>query len=179
MGKRGVGRPRTQVVAHRKGVERTIITQAIIEPTMGENDQQGITNDTITNATTTTNEDEAEKQSEEPAQVTNNADTIRSKAPLKALTETLSKPWVELIKGNRNLNRGMAVEFVAPEIINRELEIQIDDSDVEDELEFWQNAMILFALGDSLSMNGVKKFMKNSWSFVMMPNFIIMMKVSS
>ncbi|CAK8570485.1 unnamed protein product [Lathyrus sativus] len=62
----------------------------------------------------------------------------------------------------------MVVEFVALEIINGEIEMKIDESDVEDELDFWSNVMILFALGDSLSMNAVKKFMENSWSFVTM-----------
>ncbi|CAK8575286.1 unnamed protein product [Lathyrus sativus] len=59
----------------------------------------------------------------------------------------------------------MSVELVAPLIVNGEVEITIGDADIKDELEFWHNSMILFALGNSLSMNALKRFMENLWSF--------------
>ncbi|XP_058774240.1 uncharacterized protein LOC131648504 [Vicia villosa] len=79
------------------------------------------------------------------------------------------KPWVEIIQGNRDLNRGMVVEFVAPQLINGKEMILIEDSDVADELLHWENAIILFALGETLSMHAVKSFMEKSWNFVSLP----------
>ncbi|XP_058734308.1 uncharacterized protein LOC131606039 [Vicia villosa] len=64
----------------------------------------------------------------------------------------------------------MADDLVAPNVIDGEIEISIDDTDVAQELEFWENAMILFALGGNLTMNVVKKFMESSWNFIALPN---------
>lgn len=36
-------------------------------------------------------------------------------------------------------------------------------------MEFWDNTLILFALGDNISMNVVKEFMEKIWSFVSLP----------
>ncbi|CAI8600549.1 unnamed protein product [Vicia faba] len=74
--------------------------------------------------------------------------------------ETKGKPWVVVIQGNRDLNRGMSVEFVATKVVNGEVEVTIEELDVEDELHYWEPALILFALGKALSMNAVKKFME-------------------
>ncbi|CAK8577790.1 unnamed protein product [Lathyrus sativus] len=63
----------------------------------------------------------------------------------------------------------MAVDFVAPNIVNGEIEILIEDTDVVEKLEFWDNASILFALGQNLSMNAVRIFMEKTWNFVAMP----------
>ena len=63
----------------------------------------------------------------------------------------------------------MAVDFVAPTFVNGKAKVTIDDSDVSGELEFWENLIILFALGESLSMNAVKKFMEKTWNFISLP----------
>ncbi|XP_058766770.1 uncharacterized protein LOC131640389 [Vicia villosa] len=64
----------------------------------------------------------------------------------------------------------MAVDFIAPNVINGDIEISIEDTDVAQELEYWENAMILFALGGNLTMNAVKKFMESSWNFIALPS---------
>ncbi|CAK8533412.1 unnamed protein product [Lathyrus sativus] len=64
----------------------------------------------------------------------------------------------------------MAVNFVTPTLVNGEIEITIEESNVIEELEFWENAMILFSLEDTLSMNVAKKFKEMSWNFVSMPD---------
>ncbi|XP_058746354.1 uncharacterized protein LOC131619255 [Vicia villosa] len=42
----------------------------------------------------------------------------------------------------------------------------IEECDVAEELSYWENALILFALGESLSMHAVKNFMEKTWNFV-------------
>ncbi|XP_058783636.1 uncharacterized protein LOC131658346 [Vicia villosa] len=100
-------------------------------------------------------------------------DTTKGKATNavtnKDPSEKNTKPWVEIIQGNRNLSKGMVVEFVAPQIIDGEEKIIIDESDVASELTYWENAVILFALGETLSMHAVKNFMEKSWNFVALP----------
>ncbi|CAK8543301.1 unnamed protein product [Lathyrus sativus] len=64
----------------------------------------------------------------------------------------------------------MMVEFVAPKIVNGEIEIVIEESYVVEELEFLEHSIILFALGESLLMNVVKKFMEKTWNFVSLPD---------
>lgn len=56
----------------------------------------------------------------------------------------------------------MVVEFVALTMVNGEIKIVIDETDVAEELEFWEHALILFALGETLLMNVVKKFMEKT-----------------
>src|SRR3954469_25509110 len=63
----------------------------------------------------------------------------------------------------------MAVEFVAPQIINGAEKIVIEECDVTDELNYWDNAIILFALGETLSMHAVKNFMEKTWNFASLP----------
>lgn len=79
------------------------------------------------------------------------------------------KPWVDVIKGNRNHDRGMAVEYVAPALVNGKVEVTINEADIADELLYWDNVVILFALGENLSMHAVKKFMETTWNFVSLP----------
>lgn len=88
-------------------------------------------------------------------------------SPMKELKN--EKPWVDIIQGNKDLNRGMFVEFVAPQLINGEEKIIIEQSDVEDELQIWENDVILFTLGDSLFMHAVKNFMEKLWNFAALP----------
>ncbi|CAK8571678.1 unnamed protein product [Lathyrus sativus] len=62
------------------------------------------------------------------------------------------------------------MEFVAPKIIDGEMEIQIEEEDVEKEVKFWESALIMSALGVDISMNAVKQFMSKSWNFVKLPD---------
>ncbi|CAK8542666.1 unnamed protein product [Lathyrus sativus] len=41
------------------------------------------------------------------------------------------KLWVDAINDNRNLAKGISMEYVAPKIINGEVEIEIEKEDVE------------------------------------------------
>ncbi|CAK8543538.1 unnamed protein product [Lathyrus sativus] len=52
----------------------------------------------------------------------------------------------------------MVVEFVAPTLVNGDMEVTIDEVDVAEELEYWENAVTLFALGEIQCM-----LSRNSW----------------
>ncbi|XP_058774196.1 uncharacterized protein LOC131648458 [Vicia villosa] len=93
--------------------------------------------------------------------------TETTKPPVQEKGTT--KPWVEILQGNRNLNRGMQVEFVATQFFEGNEKVIIEAEDVAEELNYWENAIILFALGETLSMHAVKNFMEKSWNFVAMP----------
>ncbi|CAK8532711.1 unnamed protein product [Lathyrus sativus] len=62
------------------------------------------------------------------------------------------------------------MEFVAPKIIDGEMEIQIEEEDVEKEVKFWESALIMYALGVDLRMNAVKQFLSKNWNFVKLPD---------
>ncbi|CAK8544929.1 unnamed protein product [Lathyrus sativus] len=96
-----------------------------------------------------------------------NSETLTE--PSKTQTEE-RKPWVDVINDNRNPARGMAIEYVAPKLINGMIEIDIEQEDIETEIQFWDNALILYVVGDDLSMNTVKNFMQRMWNFVKMPD---------
>lgn len=76
------------------------------------------------------------------------------------------KLWVDVIKGNCIPSNGMAIEFVAPKILEGEIEINIKVIDVESEVKFWESSLIMYVLGKDLSMNVVKHFMFHFWDFI-------------
>lgn len=78
-------------------------------------------------------------------------------------------PWVGVSKGNHLPTHGIKLPYVAPSIVDGELEVNIDKEDVKYELQFWDNALIMYALGEELSMNAVKHFMSTVWNFVALP----------
>ncbi|CAK8543756.1 unnamed protein product [Lathyrus sativus] len=80
------------------------------------------------------------------------------------------KPWVDVINDNWNPAKGMAIEYVAPKIVNGVIEIDIEQEDIETEIQFWDNALIFYVVGGDLSMNMVKNFMQRMWNFMKMPD---------
>lgn len=56
----------------------------------------------------------------------------------------------------------MVIEYTTPLIVNGEIEVSIEERDITSELEFWENAPIMYVRGGNLSMNVVKKFMLNA-----------------
>jgi hypothetical protein len=78
--------------------------------------------------------------------------------------------WVDVLSGNRNPANGLAMEYVAPKRVNGEIEVEIDVTDIESEVQFWASSLIMYVLGGELSMNAVKQFMIRNWSFVKLPD---------
>ncbi|KAI5423833.1 hypothetical protein KIW84_030161 [Lathyrus oleraceus] len=174
MGKRGVGRPRLAVAARRKGGERTIVTQAIMESKeqqVGDHERQDTLESQEHQAGEHEGQDATRKEKEIPDMEPPMSMESEIEMPGVEVPETvqLRKPWVDVIRGNRRINRVVSMEYIPPTIVDGEVEVKIEESDVEDELEFWSNSIILFALGDSLSMNAVKKFMEKNWNSVSLP----------
>ncbi|CAK8576489.1 unnamed protein product [Lathyrus sativus] len=62
------------------------------------------------------------------------------------------------------------MEYVAPKLVNGVVEIEIEQEDIETEVQFWDNALILYVVGEDLSMNTVKNFMQKMWNFVKIPD---------
>ncbi|CAK8535666.1 unnamed protein product [Lathyrus sativus] len=62
------------------------------------------------------------------------------------------------------------MEYVAPKVINGVIEIDIEQEDIETELRFWDNALILYVVGDNLSLNTMKNFMRRMWNFIKIPD---------
>lgn len=56
------------------------------------------------------------------------------------------KLWVYVISGNRVQANGMAIEFVAPIIVEGEIEVEIKEKDIEYEVKFWAPSLIMYAL---------------------------------
>ncbi|KAK2361560.1 hypothetical protein QL285_086692 [Trifolium repens] len=83
---------------------------------------------------------------------------------------TSQKLWVDAVSGNRNPANGLMMEFVAPKRVNGEIEVEIDATDIESEVQFWASSLIMYVIGGELSMNAVKQFMIRTWSFVKLPD---------
>lgn len=62
------------------------------------------------------------------------------------------------------------MKYVAPSLINRKVEIEIDEEDADREIQFWRNALIMYVLGEDLSINIVKNYMMKQWNYVQLPD---------
>ncbi|XP_058768832.1 uncharacterized protein LOC131642624 [Vicia villosa] len=56
-----------------------------------------------------------------------------------------------------------------PSIVNGEVEVSIETQDIESELQYWEDALVMYVIGEDLSMNAVRKFMTSTWNFVSLP----------
>lgn len=78
---------------------------------------------------------------------------------------TEGQPWVDVIRGNQLSSHGKLMEFSAPLAVDGEIEVEIQTTNIKSELDCWDN-LIMFALGEDLSMNAAKQFMTTVWNFV-------------
>ncbi|XP_058726099.1 uncharacterized protein LOC131597415 [Vicia villosa] len=81
-----------------------------------------------------------------------------------------SKLWVDVISGNRQTTNGKQLQFVAPKIKEGIVEVEIEEEDVEAEIRFWENSLIMYVIGTNLSMNAMKNYMNRMWNFVTLPD---------
>jgi hypothetical protein len=86
------------------------------------------------------------------------AKTVQIESDLLQRDDT-KKLWVDVLSGNRNPANGLAMEYVAPKLVNGEVEVEIENSDIESEVKFWESSLIMYVLGSELSMSAVKQFM--------------------
>ncbi|KAI5435083.1 hypothetical protein KIW84_021785 [Lathyrus oleraceus] len=80
-----------------------------------------------------------------------------------------AKLWVDIIRGNKDTTNGMSIIFVAPKVVDGEIEVEIENEDVESEMRFWECSLIMYVIGENLSMNVVKNYMIKSWKFTQLP----------
>lgn len=62
---------------------------------------------------------------------------------------------MEIIKGNRLPMNGNEITYTAPAIVNGEIEVSIESQDIASKLKFWENALVMYVIGEDLSMNVV------------------------
>ncbi|CAI8595564.1 unnamed protein product [Vicia faba] len=106
-------------------------------------ESQGMTDETVIITTIEEDENPAEEKHDEIHREENEKLELKVQIQSSVMKkEEAEKPWVKVIQGNCNLNCGMIVEFIAPTIINGEIKIVINESDVAEELEFWENVVI-------------------------------------
>ncbi|CAK8573801.1 unnamed protein product [Lathyrus sativus] len=149
---RGRGRPRLVPLS-------TINSTAVIS------DQQATEKETIVDDAVRNDSEENGSLAEENVEIvpdTENLGHQSTEVRMEGETSQTKKLWVDVINENRNPAKGLTMEFVAPKIIDGEMEIQIEEEDVEKEVKFWESALIMYALGVDLSMNAVKQFMSKS-----------------
>lgn len=80
--------------------------------------------------------------------------------------EPPKKMWVDVIRGNKIPYNGISIEFIAPQIVEGEIEVAIEDEDVVPQVKFQETSLIMYAIGEYLSMKVVKQFMIQTWNFV-------------
>lgn len=77
---------------------------------------------------------------------------------------------MDVINGNQITTNGLAIKFIPPKFVNGKIKVEMEESDVEAEIQFWGCSLIMYAIGDYLSMNVVKNYMLQYWNFVQAPD---------
>lgn len=67
---------------------------------------------------------------------------------------------------------GMNLEFIAPIVVNGEVVVEIDQADIESKIRYWDSALVMYVLGDDLSMHMVKQFMERNWNIIKLPDLL-------
>lgn len=80
------------------------------------------------------------------------------------------KILVDVLSKNCNPAKGLAMRYIAPTIIDGRMEIEVDDEDADREIHYWMNSLIMYVLGEDLSMNTVKNYMMKTWNYVQLPD---------
>lgn len=88
---------------------------------------------------------------------------------MKKMNVDKNKLWVDVISGDRHSTNGMQLQFVVPKIVEGKIEVEIEEEDVESEIRFWENSLIMYVIGTNLSMNAMKNYMTMLWNFVTLP----------
>ncbi|CAK8563925.1 unnamed protein product [Lathyrus sativus] len=73
---------------------------------------------------------------------------------------------VDVIRGNCNAPNEMSIQFIAPKIVDGQVEMEIAKEDVEADMRFWETSLIMYVLETNLSMHAVKNYMTRTWNFV-------------
>ncbi|CAK8575428.1 unnamed protein product [Lathyrus sativus] len=80
------------------------------------------------------------------------------------------KPWDDILSENRNTAMRSTIEYVAPTLVNEEVEVEIEEKDIGTEIKFWETALIMYVLGEDLSMITMKNYMTKAWNFIKLPD---------
>lgn len=71
-----------------------------------------------------------------------------------------------VISGNKMPSDGSIIEFVAPNIVEGKIEVDIEEDDIECEVKFQDSALIKYVIGKDMSMNAVKEYIVKFLNFV-------------
>ncbi|KAH1253521.1 hypothetical protein GmHk_04G010152 [Glycine max] len=100
----------------------------------------------------------------------NGSETVAQETLIEDQDGIGHKLWVDVISGNRNPAKGRVMQYVAPKVVDGEIDVKIEDEDVAPELKFWETTLILYVLGGDISMHMLKNFMEKAWNFVSLPD---------
>lgn len=89
---------------------------------------------------------------------------------IQDIKDESQKLWVDVLNENRNPKKGLVMEYVPPARVEGEFDIEIEEEDVASEIQFWENTLIMYGLGEDLIMTAVKNFMAKVWNFVTLPD---------
>ncbi|XP_075083608.1 uncharacterized protein LOC142167344 [Nicotiana tabacum] len=77
--------------------------------------------------------------------------------------------WANVVGGNKLASRGMDLQYIVPMIKDGEKIVQSDLEDVEQENEKWNTTLVLYVIGNSLSIGAMERFLNSVGKYSMKP----------
>lgn len=77
--------------------------------------------------------------------------------------------WATVVTGNKLASRGMTLSFIAPMIKEGEKIDLLEKEEIEKENDKWKSSIILYLIGNSLTIGAVERFLASQWNFAKKP----------
>ncbi|XP_009768155.1 uncharacterized protein [Nicotiana sylvestris] len=82
-------------------------------------------------------------------------------------------PWVKLFAGNRSAENGMALSYIAPEVVDGQYVVNLDKLEVENEIGKWKKALIVYVIGETPGYNQMHRYISQHWNNVAEPDLFL------
>ncbi|KAG5605836.1 hypothetical protein H5410_027328 [Solanum commersonii] len=81
----------------------------------------------------------------------------------------IEKPWISLFEGNTMASKGMDLQFIPP-VVKEWVKIgKLNEEEVAKEAAMWKNVVILYVIGDSLTIAAVTRFLEGQSEYTRKP----------
>ncbi|KAH0672709.1 hypothetical protein KY290_024938 [Solanum tuberosum] len=86
--------------------------------------------------------------------------------PTDTVTE---KPWISLFEGNTMASKGMDLQFIPPVVKDGVKIGKLNEEEVPKEAAMWKNVVILYVIGESLTIAVVTRFLEGQAEYTRKP----------
>nr|XP_009597092.1 uncharacterized protein LOC104093083 [Nicotiana tomentosiformis]XP_009597093.1 uncharacterized protein LOC104093083 [Nicotiana tomentosiformis] len=93
--------------------------------------------------------------------------------PIASIQEKPTQPWVNLFSKNKTMENGMALSYIAPQIVNGKIVIQLEKEEVERETGEWRGSLIAYVIVNCSGYNAMRRYIDQKWNNITSPDLFM------